>query len=71
MFLCDWGKGKKLTWYSLHLELLERVLLRLAAAETDEQLEKSVAKFLTPTLLKLASPHESVKKKVGPVPRPD
>lgn len=45
-------------------ELLERVFLRVASAETDEQLEKTVATFLSPLLLKVASPHQDVKNKV-------
>lgn len=46
------------------LELLERVFLRVASAETDEQLEKTVGNFLSPLLLKVASPHQEVKNKV-------
>ncbi|XP_078353041.1 LOW QUALITY PROTEIN: proteasome adapter and scaffold protein ECM29-like [Oculina patagonica] len=46
------------------LELLERVFLRVASAETDEQLEKTVNNFLCPLLLKVASPHQEVKNKV-------
>ena len=45
-------------------ELLERVFLRVASAETDEQLERTVATFLSPLLLKVASPHQEVKNKV-------
>jgi proteasome component ECM29 len=45
-------------------ELLERVFLRLGSASTDEQLEEFTKKFLTPVLLKLASPSEDVRKKV-------
>ena len=45
-------------------ELLERVFMRLGAASTDEQLQEFTKKFLTPVLLKLASPKEDVKKKV-------
>ena len=44
--------------------LLERVFLRLGSAETDEQLEAALAKFLTPVLLKLASQEDGVRKKV-------
>ena len=44
--------------------LLERVFLRLGSAETDEQLEASLAKFLAPVLLKLASQTDGVRKKV-------
>ncbi|XP_055592523.1 proteasome-associated protein ECM29 homolog isoform X3 [Uranotaenia lowii] len=46
------------------LELLERVLLRLGCADTDEQLQNTVTKFLTPVLIKITSPHEAVRKKV-------
>ncbi|XP_068677297.1 proteasome adapter and scaffold protein ECM29-like isoform X3 [Montipora foliosa] len=46
------------------LELLERVFLRVASAETDDQLEKTVETFLSPLLLKVASPHPEVKNKV-------
>ncbi|RIB22041.1 proteasome stabiliser-domain-containing protein [Gigaspora rosea] len=46
------------------IELLERVELRLALAETDAQLEKLLNSFLSPILLKLASPHEVVRTKV-------
>ncbi|RZC32274.1 proteasome-associated protein ECM29 -like [Asbolus verrucosus] len=42
------------------LMLLERVFLRLGLAETDEQLQNLLAKFLTPVLLKLASSEEGV-----------
>ncbi|XP_030379976.1 proteasome-associated protein ECM29 homolog [Scaptodrosophila lebanonensis] len=46
------------------IELLERVLLRLGCAETDEKLESTVAKFLPPVILKINSPHELVRTKV-------
>ncbi|KAJ8977536.1 hypothetical protein NQ317_010056 [Molorchus minor] len=46
------------------LMLLERVFLRLGAAETDEQLQNVLCKFLPPVLLKLSSPQEGVRKKV-------
>ncbi|XP_033222326.1 proteasome adapter and scaffold protein ECM29 [Belonocnema kinseyi] len=46
------------------LILLERVFLRLGSAETDEQLQASVCKFLPPVLLKLSSTQEGVRKKV-------
>ncbi|XP_053994994.1 proteasome adapter and scaffold protein ECM29 [Hylaeus volcanicus] len=46
------------------LILLERVFLRLGSAETDEQLQTSVCKFLPPVLLKLSSAQEGVRKKV-------
>lgn len=47
-----------------HSVLLERVFLRLGSAETDEQLQASVCKFLPPVLLKLSSAQEGVRKKV-------
>jgi len=47
-----------------HSVLLERVFLRLGSAETDEQLQASVCKFLPPVLLKLSSGQEGVRKKV-------
>ncbi|XP_058950151.2 proteasome adapter and scaffold protein ECM29 isoform X1 [Pocillopora verrucosa] len=46
------------------LELLERVFLRVASAESDDQLEKTVKTFLCPLLLKVSSPHQEVKNKV-------
>ncbi|XP_008560300.1 proteasome adapter and scaffold protein ECM29 [Microplitis demolitor] len=46
------------------LMLLERVFLCLGNADTDEQLQASVCKFLPPVLLKLSSPQEGVRKKV-------
>lgn len=50
--------------FTFILELLERVLFRLGTAETDEQLENAVVKFLTPVLLKITSQHENVRCKV-------
>lgn len=44
--------------------LLERVFFRLGSADTDEQLQASVCKFLPPVLLKLSSAQEGVRKKV-------
>jgi proteasome component ECM29 len=44
--------------------LLERVLLRIGSAETDEQLQSVVSKFLPPVLLKLSSQQDGVRKKV-------
>lgn len=58
------GKLKMATNPSEELELLERVLLRLGCADTDEQLQNTVTKFLTPVLIKITSPHEAVRKKV-------
>ncbi|XP_062509489.1 proteasome adapter and scaffold protein ECM29-like [Corticium candelabrum] len=46
------------------LVLLERVFLRLTAAETDEKLQQVLGRFLAPVLLKLASQNEAVKKRV-------
>ncbi|XP_043596940.1 proteasome adapter and scaffold protein ECM29 isoform X1 [Bombus pyrosoma] len=46
------------------LILLERVFFRLGSADTDEQLQASVCKFLPPVLLKLSSGQEGVRKKV-------
>ncbi|XP_040077416.1 proteasome adapter and scaffold protein ECM29 [Ixodes scapularis] len=44
--------------------LLERVFLRIVTAETDEQFESILGKFLLPILLKLSSTQEGVRKKV-------
>uniref|UniRef100_A0A6P7FNW0 Proteasome-associated protein ECM29 homolog n=1 Tax=Diabrotica virgifera virgifera TaxID=50390 RepID=A0A6P7FNW0_DIAVI len=46
------------------LMLLERVFLRLGSAETDDQLQNILCKFLPPVLLKLSSQQEGVRKKV-------
>eukprot|EP00124_Ichthyophonus_hoferi_P004629 Ihof_evm1s534 gene=Ihof_evmTU1s534 len=46
------------------LDLLDRVLLRLAIAEGDVQMENALGKFLAPVLLKLGSTHASVRAKV-------
>ncbi|XP_064355769.1 proteasome adapter and scaffold protein ECM29-like isoform X2 [Dromaius novaehollandiae] len=43
---------------------LERVFLHLGHAETDEQLQNVISKFLPPVLLKLSSTQEGVRKKV-------
>jgi proteasome component ECM29 len=40
------------------------VFLRIGSAETDEQLESALGRFLTPILLKLDSKEEGVRKKV-------
>lgn len=47
---------------------LERVFLRLGHAETDEQLQDIISKFLPPVLLKLSSVQEGVRKKVRRMP---
>ena len=44
--------------------LLERVFLRIGSAETDEQLESTLGKFLCPVLKKLESQVDGVRKKV-------
>lgn len=44
--------------------LVERVFLRFVTAETDEQFESVLSKFLLPVLAKLNSPQEGVRKKV-------
>uniref|UniRef100_A0A1I8MU05 Proteasome-associated protein ECM29 homolog n=1 Tax=Musca domestica TaxID=7370 RepID=A0A1I8MU05_MUSDO len=49
---------------SEEIELLERVLLRLGCADTDEKLEACVGRFLTPVILKITSPHDTVRNKV-------
>ncbi|XP_063074333.1 proteasome adapter and scaffold protein ECM29 [Engraulis encrasicolus] len=46
------------------LNQLERVFLRLGLADTDEQLQDTISKFLPPVLLKLSSVQEGVRKKV-------
>nr|XP_014085277.2 proteasome-associated protein ECM29 homolog [Bactrocera oleae] len=46
------------------IELLERVLLRLGCADSDEKLEAIVVRFLTPVILKISSPHDAVRTKV-------
>lgn len=45
-------------------ELLERVFLRVGSAESDEQLQQVLSRFLTPTIAKLTSSHKSVQDKV-------
>uniref|UniRef100_A0A8D2L4M6 Ecm29 proteasome adaptor and scaffold n=1 Tax=Varanus komodoensis TaxID=61221 RepID=A0A8D2L4M6_VARKO len=47
-----------------YADQLERVFLRLGHAETDEQLQSIISKFLPPVLLKLSSTQEGVRKKV-------
>lgn len=46
------------------LDLVGKVDLRLALAETDADLEKAVSSYLPPLLLKLASTHGSVRQAV-------
>lgn len=59
------------TCFPFLVELLERVLFRLATANTDEALENTVVKFLTPVLLKITSPSEVVRCKVNGTQRFD
>lgn len=44
---------------------LGNVELKFAMCDTDAQLERCVNLFLAPVLLKVASPHEQVRKKVA------
>ena len=60
----SWKKRQTFNQQLKFADLLERVFLRLGSAQSDDQLENTVGKFLTPVLLKLASPHEKVKQKV-------
>ncbi|GEQ71220.1 hypothetical protein JCM33374_g4901 [Metschnikowia sp. JCM 33374] len=46
------------------LNLVNKVDLRLALAESDAQLEHSLGQFLPPLILKLASPHADVRQAV-------
>ncbi|XP_060801096.1 proteasome-associated protein ECM29 homolog [Amyelois transitella] len=46
------------------LMLLDRVFLRLGNADSDDQLESCLGRFLCPVILKLSSPHEQVRTKV-------
>lgn len=52
------------SFFFLTADQLERVFLRLGHAETDEQLQNIISKFLPPVLLKLSSTQEGVRKKV-------
>ncbi|OBS70608.1 hypothetical protein A6R68_00846, partial [Neotoma lepida] len=63
--LCGKCSSRVLEAYSgvMH-DQLERVFLRLGHAETDEQLQSIISKFLPPVLLKLSSTQEGVRKKV-------
>ena len=45
--------------------LVERVFLRIGSAETDEQLQAALSRFLPPVILKLDSKEEGVRKKVN------
>jgi hypothetical protein len=48
------------------LELLEKVMMRLALAK-DDQLEKQIQSLLVPVLAKLTSNNELTRKKVKPI----
>jgi proteasome component ECM29 len=52
---------------SRELELVSTVELRIALASTSPQLQTLLAKYLPPLLLKLASPHASVRAKTREV----
>ncbi|KAG1680273.1 Proteasome adapter and scaffold protein ECM29 [Nymphon striatum] len=43
--------------------LMERVFLRVGSADTDEQLQSAIGKFLPPVLLKLSSQQDGVRTK--------
>lgn len=47
------------------LNLLSKVELRIALADTDQKLETLLKTYLAPVLLKLASEHISVRNKVS------
>jgi proteasome component ECM29 len=49
---------------SRELELVGKVELRFALADTDKKLETLLGTYLTPLLLKLESPSDRVKEKV-------
>lgn len=57
-------RTKKRCYMCFLTDQLERVFLRLGHAETDEQLQDIISKFLPPVLLKLSSVQEGVRKKV-------
>ncbi|CUS10715.1 unnamed protein product [Tuber aestivum] len=47
------------------LRLVNNVELKIALADTDEKLQRLLNLYLPPLILKLASPHASVRNKVG------
>lgn len=53
------------------LALLNKAELRIALTDTDIKLQDILKVYLTPVLLKLASPHTSVHTKVRPSPVSD
>ena len=46
------------------INLLEKVLTKLALTESDKEVETFLEQLLVPVLMKLNSPHEETKKKV-------
>ena len=50
------------------LNLVGKVELRIALAESDSKLENVLKTYLPPLLLKLNSPHAPVRNKVSSVP---
>jgi len=50
---------------SKELRLVNNVELKIALADTDEKLQRLLSLYLPPLILKLASPHASVRNKVG------
>lgn len=50
---------------SKELRLINNVELKIALADTDEKLQRLLGLYLPPLILKLASPHASVRNKVG------
>jgi len=51
------------------LRLVNNVELKIALADSDAKLQKLLNLYLPPLLMKLSSPHESVRNKVGIRPR--
>lgn len=46
------------------MRLVKKVELKIALTDTDAKLEKMLAIYLCPVLLKLESPHEAVRNQV-------
>ena len=46
------------------VDQVDKILFKIATSDTDESLENSLKKHLAPTLLKLSSQNEAVRKKV-------
>eukprot|EP00056_Hartaetosiga_gracilis_P021694 m.25829 g.25829 ORF g.25829 m.25829 type:complete len:1985 (-) comp9214_c0_seq1:83-6037(-) len=53
-----------MTSQQAELDLLDRVLLRIASANTDNETEKQLNALLCPIILKFTSPHPAVKAKL-------